>query len=66
MDALWVVLAVLVVVAIVAAGHVVLGAFDPEGRGSPHEGLAIVVCGASLLLASGIVGALLHRHFTGG
>lgn len=60
---LWIGFAIALVIFIVCAGYVALGAFDPEGRGSPRDGAAMGVAVLSALIAAGFVGALLHRHF---
>jgi hypothetical protein len=48
---LWILFAVALAVFALCCCYVIVGAFDPEGRGMPHE-------------TAVIAGALLHRHFT--
>jgi hypothetical protein len=61
---LWILFAVALAVFALCCCYVIVGAFDPEGRGMPHETAVIAGAGFSVLIAAGLAGALLHRHFT--
>lgn len=63
---LWILFAITVSLLVACAGVIALAANDPEGRGSASKfgGYAIAAALVCLCATSGLVGALLQRHFS--